>query len=110
MSNKDPVTRRLVKTQEFIDFLIEKNVKSNCLSCGDDRAFVSSDDDPDYAAQTKMEVAEFEPKTMNIKQESSAVVLALSVVCGNCGYIRSYVSQNIYDWLEERSQNSQNKE
>lgn len=107
MSGVTQHTRRLVKVQEFIDFLIAKKVKSVCLSCGNEEGFVSADEDPLYAAQTKSEIAEFNPQTMEIKHDSASVVLAISVICGNCGYIRSYASHAVYEWLEQRAKNGQ---
>jgi hypothetical protein len=99
--------RRLVKVQEFIDFLLEKKVSAVCISCGGDTSFVSSDSDPSYAAQTIMEIAEFSPGKLDIKAGSGSVILALSAICGNCGYIRSYATHNVYEWLDRRQKNEQ---
>lgn len=93
--------KKPISYDDFIDFLVAKDIDPTCPSCGNEEGYISSEDD-DFAAQTRMDVVEFDPKTTGIRNRSSTTILALSTVCGNCGYIRSYASQTVHEWLDKK--------
>lgn len=93
---------RLVTVEEFIQYLVTKNVSSKCPSCEHEGAFVSADTGGNNAVQTRSDAVKFNMSTMGILPSAGETVLSLSTVCDNCGYIRSYAAQSVYEWLDKK--------
>lgn len=95
---------RFVTVEEFVEYLIDKNVSTVCPSCGQDNAFISSETDGENAVQTRADAVVFNTQTMSmgILPSVGETIISLSVVCDSCGYIRSFSAQNVYKWLDEK--------
>ena len=98
---RSKIPLREIKAQEFAEFLVAKNVGHECPICNG-QSGINVRDDPDLVALAGYPVlAAAEDGTAEIVHGQSMVVATIS--CGNCGYMRTFVTDTILDWLATRN-------
>lgn len=97
--NEPVLPPQAITTEKFIDYLIEKNVSSQCLCCGKSGAYVSTEDDEIHAVQSKADSLDIKNKDSGGDKVSKGYVLSLMTICLHCGFIRQFASQSVYRWL-----------
>jgi hypothetical protein len=98
---KSRIPLREIKAQEFAEFLVAKSVGHECPICKGQYG-MNVRDDPDLVALAGYPIlAAAKDGTAEIVHGQTMVVATIS--CGNCGYMRTFVTDTILEWLATKN-------
>lgn len=99
-------TKRMrdISTDEFSYFLDENNVTSTCPSCGFEESAVSvAPENAQNVALTRWDHAVIDQDAKKIGSVPSRSIVAASLICQRCGYMRFFAAIRVLQWLHDRA-------
>lgn len=98
-TQKSPRSKLAISSEDFVRFLEEKTLGSECPACGTDEWTIVCPPDPDGLSDTYRLVTPLRDggKSMNIS--------TFAIFCDHCGFVRQHLSRSVRQWVAENPVN-----
>lgn len=87
---------RKITVEEMMEFLDGNEISPNCPMCRDGVSTIHIDEGAKTVSQLVYNFASIEPGRVAIR---SRPLLATILLCGNCGYVRTFAAVMVNQWL-----------
>lgn len=88
---------RKITVDEMMEFLDGNGISPKCPTCRNGTSTIHIDEGAETVSQHAYNFVSIEPGKVTIR--SSPILLATILLCGTCGYVRTFAASIVNKWL-----------